>query len=62
MFFNKIGILSYEAINFVEKYAKFNKVLSVFQATRWALIVSEWNEYLEKSPLCIGAKIAYFFV
>ena len=30
VFFNKIDILSYKAVNFVEKYVNFIKVLSVF--------------------------------
>ena len=38
----------------LKKNAKIIKVLSVFQATRWALKVSGWNKYLEKSPLCSG--------
>ena len=38
----------------LEKHVKIIKVLSVFQATRWALNVSGWNKYLEKSPLCFA--------
>ena len=35
--------------------------MSVFQATRYALNVSGWNKYLEKSPLCIFEKNVPFF-
>ena len=52
MFFHKTDSVIAQNVNFVEKHANKIKVLSVFQATRWALNVSGWNKYMEKSPLC----------
>ena len=48
VFFNKTDSFTVQNVDFVDKHAEIIKVLSVFQATRWALNVSRWNEYLEK--------------
>ena len=50
----QLSVCGVQNVNFVEKHAKFIKVLSVFQATLVTLNVSGWSKYFEKSPPCLA--------